>query len=107
MEQINVNERITALERVNPTPHPTTYPSCLFWKDDGILSLDLEAQVLLLPDFLFERFLSTLASLKKMQVVIKDGNAMITAKLKVLNSCMFRASWSCLHQNLGLHVQLV
>ncbi|KAM0963067.1 hypothetical protein ACFX13_022528 [Malus domestica] len=84
MEQINVNERITALERVNPTPRPTTYPSCLFWKDDGILSLDLKAQV-----------------------VIKDGNAMIKAKLTVLNSCMFRASWSCLHQNLGLHVQFV
>ncbi|RXH76571.1 hypothetical protein DVH24_019459 [Malus domestica] len=56
MERIDVNERITALERVNPTPRPTT------------------------------RFPSTLASLRKMQVVIKDGNAMITAKLKVLNS---------------------
>ncbi|RXH81206.1 hypothetical protein DVH24_005120 [Malus domestica] len=56
MERIDVNERITALERVNPTQRPTT------------------------------RFPSTLASLTRMEVVIKDENAKIMAKLKVLNS---------------------
>ncbi|KAM2069317.1 hypothetical protein FF1_000848 [Malus domestica] len=58
MDQIDMNERITTLERVNPTPRPTTYPGRLFWKDDEISSgLDLEAQVFLLPDFCLRGFL--------------------------------------------------
>ncbi|KAM1079381.1 hypothetical protein FF1_014217 [Malus domestica] len=84
MERIDVNERITALERVNPTPRPTTSPFLegrwnFEWFGSG-------SPGLFAARFLFERFPSTLASLRKMQVVIKDGNAMITAKLKVLNS---------------------
>ncbi|XP_068308645.1 probable plastid-lipid-associated protein 13, chloroplastic [Pyrus communis] len=84
MERIDVNERITALERVNPTPRPTTSPFLegrwnFEWFGSG-------SPGLFAARFLFERFPSTLASLTKMQVVIKDGNAMITAKLKVFNS---------------------
>ncbi|KAM1093761.1 hypothetical protein ACFX2I_008864 [Malus domestica] len=84
MERIDVNERITALERVNPTQRPTTSPFLegrwnFEWFGSG-------SPGLFAARFLFERFPSTLASLTKMEVVIKDENAKIMAKLKVLNS---------------------
>ncbi|KAL6141517.1 hypothetical protein ACLB2K_059805 [Fragaria x ananassa] len=101
MQRIDVNERITALERVNPTPRPTTFPGRPFWKDDGISSgLGPEAQVYLLQDFCLSefffilRFPSTLASLSKMEVLIKDGNAKITANMKILNSMESKFSLS-------------
>ncbi|EXC04786.1 hypothetical protein L484_007894 [Morus notabilis] len=61
MHMIDVNERITGLERLNPTPRPTT------------------------------RFPPNLANLSKMDVVIKDAYANITANTRLLNSieCRF------------------
>ncbi|XP_022766807.1 probable plastid-lipid-associated protein 13, chloroplastic isoform X2 [Durio zibethinus] len=56
MQRIDVNERITGLERLNLTPRPTT------------------------------RFPSTFANLSKMDLLLKDGYAKVTAHLKLLNS---------------------
>ncbi|XWS66441.1 hypothetical protein CRYUN_Cryun05aG0199400 [Craigia yunnanensis] len=56
MQRIDVNESITGLERLNPTPRPTT------------------------------RFPSTLAKLSKMDLLLKDGYAKVTAHLELLNS---------------------
>ncbi|CAB4317224.1 unnamed protein product [Prunus armeniaca] len=84
MERIDVNERITSLERVNPTPRPTTSPFLEGrWNFEWFGSA---SPGLFAARFIFQRFPSTLASLSKMEVVIKDGNAEITANLKLLNS---------------------
>ncbi|OWM82656.1 hypothetical protein CDL15_Pgr002231 [Punica granatum] len=56
VQRIDVNERIIGLERLSPAPRPTT------------------------------RFPTTLANLTKMDVLIKDGYANITANIKLLNS---------------------
>ncbi|CAI0406675.1 unnamed protein product [Linum tenue] len=56
VQQIDVNERITGLERLNPTPRPTT------------------------------RFPSDLANFSNMDVVIKEGKARATANMKLLYS---------------------
>ncbi|KAB1226702.1 putative plastid-lipid-associated protein 13, chloroplastic [Morella rubra] len=84
MQRIDVNERITSLERLNPTPRPTTSPFLegrwnFEWFGSG-------SPGLFAARFIFERFPSTLANLSKMDVVIKDGNAKITANMKLLNS---------------------
>lgn len=84
MQRIDVNERITGLERLNPTPRPTTSPFLegrwnFEWFGSGSPGL-FAARIL------FERFPSTLANLSKMDVAIKDGYAKITANLKLLNS---------------------
>ncbi|XP_059428744.1 probable plastid-lipid-associated protein 13, chloroplastic [Corylus avellana] len=84
MQRIDVNERITGLERLNPTPRPTTSPFLegrwnFEWFGSGSPGFAAAR-------FIFERFPSTLANLPKMDVVIKDGYAKITAKLKFLNS---------------------
>ncbi|KAG2683310.1 hypothetical protein I3760_10G026400 [Carya illinoinensis] len=84
IQRIDVNERITALERLNPTPRPTTSPFLegrwnFEWFGSG-------SPGLFAAKFIFERFPSTLANLSKMDVAIKDGNAKITANLKLLNS---------------------
>ncbi|CAN8286886.1 unnamed protein product [Cochlearia groenlandica] len=84
MQRIDVNERITSLERLNPTPRPTTSP-CLEgrwsfeWFGSGSPGL-LAARVI------FERFPSSLANLSRMEIVIKDDNAKATANIKLLNS---------------------
>jgi hypothetical protein len=84
MQRIDVNERITGLERLNPTPRPTTSPFLegrwnFEWFGSGSPGL-FAARII------FERFPSTLANLSKMDVSIKDGYAKITANLKLLNS---------------------
>ncbi|KAE8125347.1 hypothetical protein FH972_020166 [Carpinus fangiana] len=84
LARIDVNERITGLERLNPTPRPTTSPFLegrwnFEWFGSGSPGFAAAR-------FIFERFPSTLANLPKMDVVIKDGYAKITAKLKFLNS---------------------
>ncbi|KAH7554279.1 hypothetical protein JRO89_XS12G0153300 [Xanthoceras sorbifolium] len=84
MQRIDVNERITGLERLNPTPRPTTSPFLegrwnFEWFGSG--SPGLFAAI-----FIFERFPSTLANLSKMEMMIKDQKANITANLKLLNS---------------------
>ncbi|XP_056158962.1 probable plastid-lipid-associated protein 13, chloroplastic [Syzygium oleosum] len=84
MQQIDVNERIIGLERLNPTPRPTTSPFLegrwnFEWFGSGSPGLTA-ARVI------FERFPATLANLSKMDIMIKDGYARITANLKLLNS---------------------
>ncbi|ESQ44269.1 hypothetical protein EUTSA_v10006122mg [Eutrema salsugineum] len=83
LQKIDVNERITTLERLNPTPRPTTSPYL-----EGRWSFEwfgsntpgsLAARVI------FERFPSTLASLSNMDIVIKDANTKATANIKLLN----------------------
>ncbi|OVA13060.1 Plastid lipid-associated protein/fibrillin conserved domain [Macleaya cordata] len=88
-QRIDVNERITGLERLNPTPRPTTSPFLegrwnFEWLGSGTPGL-------FAARFLFERFPSTLAQLKGMNVVIKDGYAKTTTNIKLLNSveCKF------------------
>lgn len=83
MQRIDVNERITGLERLNPTPRPTTSPFLegrwnFEWFGSG-------SPGLFAAKFIFDRFPPTVANLTKMDVVIKDGSAMITANLKLLN----------------------
>uniref|UniRef100_A0A6N2N8D5 Plastid lipid-associated protein/fibrillin conserved domain-containing protein n=1 Tax=Salix viminalis TaxID=40686 RepID=A0A6N2N8D5_SALVM len=80
MQRIDVNERITGLERLNPTPRPTTSPFLegrwnFEWFGAGTPGLSAA-----------KRFPSNLANLSKMDVVIKDGNAKVTAHMKLLNS---------------------
>ncbi|XP_044480089.1 probable plastid-lipid-associated protein 13, chloroplastic [Mangifera indica] len=84
IQQIDVNERITSLERLNPTPRPTTSPFLegrwnIEWFGSGSL-------ILVAARAIFERFPSTLANLSKMDIMIKDGNGKVTANLKLLNS---------------------
>ncbi|KAJ4705568.1 Plastid-lipid associated protein PAP / fibrillin family protein [Melia azedarach] len=84
LQQIDVNERITSLERLNPTPRPTTSPFLegqwnFEWFGSG-------SPGLFAAKFIFQRFPSTLANLSKMDVVIKDSKANVTANLKLLNS---------------------
>ncbi|CAK8570959.1 unnamed protein product [Lathyrus sativus] len=83
-QRIDVNERITGLERLNPTPRPTTSPFLegrwkFEWFGPGSPGL-FAARVI------FENFPSSLANLSKMDVFIKDGNAKITANTTFLNS---------------------
>ncbi|XP_057783034.1 probable plastid-lipid-associated protein 13, chloroplastic [Salvia miltiorrhiza] len=84
VHQIDVNERIVSLERLNPTPRPTTSPFLdgqwnFEWFGSGSPGL-LAARIL------FERFPPALASLLNLDVVIKDGYANISASVKFLNS---------------------
>ena len=84
MQRIDVNERIIGLERLNPTPRPTTSPYLegqwnFEWFGSG-------SPGLLAARLIFERFPTSLANLSKMDVLIKDTYAKITAQLKFLNS---------------------
>lgn len=83
-QKIDVNERITGLERLNPTPRPTTSPFLegrwnFEWFGPGTPGL-------FAARLIFENFPSSLANLSKLDVVIKDGNAKITANTRYLNS---------------------
>ncbi|WVY96244.1 hypothetical protein V8G54_028395 [Vigna mungo] len=83
-QKIDVNERITGLERLNPTPRPTTSPFLEgLWNFEWFGS---GSPGLFAARIIFENFPSSLANLSKMDVVIKDGNAKITANLTLLNS---------------------
>lgn len=83
IQRIDVNERITGLERLNPTPRPTTSPFL-----EGRWSFEWFGSKT--PGFaatlIFQRFPSTLANLSKLDAYIKDGTAMITANVKLLNA---------------------
>ncbi|KAK1408462.1 hypothetical protein QVD17_40256 [Tagetes erecta] len=84
MQKIDVNERIVSLERLNPTPRPTTSPYLEGrWNFEWI---GYGSPGLFAARLVSERFPATLANLSKMDVVIKDGYAKITAKLKFLNA---------------------
>ncbi|XP_024027350.1 probable plastid-lipid-associated protein 13, chloroplastic [Morus notabilis] len=89
MHMIDVNERITGLERLNPTPRPTTSPFLEGrWNFEWFGS---RSPGLFAARFIFERFPPNLANLSKMDVVIKDAYANITANTRLLNSieCRF------------------
>ncbi|XP_020265406.1 probable plastid-lipid-associated protein 13, chloroplastic [Asparagus officinalis] len=84
MHRIDVNERIIGLERLNPTPRPTTSPFLegrwnFEWFGSG-------SPGLFTARFLFERFPVTLANLVGLDMLIKDGYSKVTANLKFLNS---------------------
>ncbi|PKI54182.1 hypothetical protein CRG98_025415 [Punica granatum] len=84
VQRIDVNERIIGLERLSPAPRPTTSPFLEGrWNFEwfGFGSPGLLAARLILA-----RFPTTLANLTKMDVLIKDGYANITANIKLLNS---------------------
>ncbi|KAL0716884.1 hypothetical protein Bca4012_066206 [Brassica carinata] len=66
-QKINVNQRITTLEQLNPTPRPTTSPYL-----EGRWSLEW-------------RFPSSFVSLSSMDIVIKDASTRATANVKLLN----------------------
>ncbi|CAN8254315.1 unnamed protein product [Cochlearia groenlandica] len=88
MQKIDVNERITCLERLNPTPRPTTSPYLEGrWSFEWFGSTtpgSLAARVI------SERVPSALVSLSNMDIVIKDANAKATANIKLLNSIEYR-----------------
>ncbi|KAI3474534.1 hypothetical protein Pfo_029449 [Paulownia fortunei] len=84
IQRIDVNESIVSLERLNPTPRPTTSPYLegrwnFEWFGSG-------SPGFFAAQFLFERFPPALANLSKLDVVIKDGYANISASVKLLNS---------------------
>ncbi|BBN09821.1 hypothetical protein MPTK1_4g22980 [Marchantia polymorpha subsp. ruderalis] len=83
--KIDVNEKILVLERMNPTPRPTTSPFLEgLWEFQyaGARSPGLVAAKILL-----KRFPSALASLTSLTLTILDGeNAKATGTLKFFNS---------------------
>ncbi|KAL0359437.1 UNVERIFIED_CONTAM: putative plastid-lipid-associated protein 13, chloroplastic [Sesamum angustifolium] len=84
IQRIDLNERIVSLERLNPTPRPTMSPYLegrwnFEWFGSG-------SPGLFAAKFLFERFPQAVANLSKLDVVIKDGYANISASVKLLNS---------------------
>lgn len=84
VQRIDVNERIVILERLNPTPRPTTSPYLVGrWNFEWFGS---GSPGLFAARFLFERFPPTLANLSKLDIMIKDGYASIAASVKLLNS---------------------
>ncbi|KAI3782475.1 hypothetical protein L2E82_12522 [Cichorium intybus] len=84
MQKIDVNERIVGLERLNPTPRPTTSPFLEGrWNFEWI---GYGSPGLFAARLLPESFPTSLANLSKMDVVIKDGYAKITANMKFLNA---------------------
>ncbi|KAL4571625.1 hypothetical protein LXL04_018388 [Taraxacum kok-saghyz] len=84
MQKIDVNERIVSLERLNPTPRPTTSPFLEGrWNFEWI---GYGSPGLFAARLLSERFPTRIANLSKMDVVIKDGYAKITANMKFLNA---------------------
>lgn len=84
MQRIDVNERIVSLERLNPTPRPTTSPFLegqwnFEWFGSGTLGF-FAAQTL------FVRFPPEIANLSKMDILIKDGYSKAAANMKLFNS---------------------
>lgn len=84
MQCIDVNEMIVSLERLNPTPRPTTSPFLegrwsFEWFGSG-------SHGFFAARFVFERFPPAFANLSKLDVVIKDGYVSIEANVKFFNS---------------------
>lgn len=82
--RIDVNERIIGLERLNPTPRPTTSPLLEgLWQFKWIGSQNpgqLATRVLL------QRFPSAVATLTELTLLILGGSAKATASLKLFNT---------------------
>jgi len=82
--RITVSEKLLALERLNPTPRPTTSPFLeglweFKWaaaRSPGVTAVRT----------LLKRFPATVASISSLQILIFDGTTKATAKLKLLNS---------------------
>ncbi|KNA24995.1 hypothetical protein SOVF_010350 [Spinacia oleracea] len=82
IQRIDVMERIIALERLNPTPRPTTSPYL-----DGRWNFEwLGSGSPAVAQFFMERFPTTLANLSKMDVSLKDSYSKVTANFRLLNS---------------------
>ncbi|XP_078443188.1 putative plastid-lipid-associated protein 13, chloroplastic [Wolffia australiana] len=84
LQRIDVNERIVALERLNPTPRPTTSPFLegrwnFEWYSAG-------SPGLLAAKLIFERFPTAVANLTGLSILIKDNYSRVSANLKLLNS---------------------
>ncbi|KAG2298091.1 hypothetical protein Bca52824_034563 [Brassica carinata] len=82
-QKINVNERITTLERLNPTPRPTTSP---YLEGRWIFEwFESNTPGSLAARLIFERFPSSFVSLSSMEIVIKDveNKVILTSKLTV------------------------
>ncbi|KAJ8448138.1 hypothetical protein Cgig2_031862 [Carnegiea gigantea] len=83
LQRMDVMESITVLERLNPTPRPTTSPYLegrwdFEWFGSGSPASSA-------AQFLLERFPSSLARISKMEVSFKDTYAKVTAYLRLLN----------------------
>ncbi|ONM12516.1 putative plastid-lipid-associated protein 13 chloroplastic [Zea mays] len=84
MQRIDVNERIVGLERLNPTPRPTTSPFLegrwnFEWFGDsspGAFAARL----------LFERSPTAVAHFMGLDVLIKDGYSKLSSNLKFVNT---------------------
>lgn len=84
VQRIDVNERIIALERLNPTPRPTTSPHL-----EGLWNFEWFGAgnpVFLATKFLFGRIPPTLANLSKLDLLIRNGYGTAIAHVKLLNS---------------------
>ncbi|KAL8142908.1 hypothetical protein V2J09_015940 [Rumex salicifolius] len=84
VQRVDVAERITSLERLNPTPRPTTSPFL-----EGKWSLDWFAAKpsgLFATSLIFQRLSTTFINLSKVDILIKDGYTKVTASIKLLNS---------------------
>ncbi|XP_059295994.1 probable plastid-lipid-associated protein 13, chloroplastic isoform X1 [Lycium ferocissimum] len=84
VQLIDVNERIIALERLNPTPRPTTSP-CL----EGLWNFEwfgTASPVFLATRLIFGRIPPTLANLSKLDLLIRNGYGTAIAHVKLLNS---------------------
>ncbi|KAL0725470.1 hypothetical protein Bca4012_040069 [Brassica carinata] len=80
LQKIDVNERITTLERLNPTPRPTTSPYL-----EGRWSFEWfgsNTPGSLAARLIFERFPSSFVSLSSMDIVIKDASTTATANIE-------------------------
>uniref|UniRef100_A0A0D9WAV1 Plastid lipid-associated protein/fibrillin conserved domain-containing protein n=1 Tax=Leersia perrieri TaxID=77586 RepID=A0A0D9WAV1_9ORYZ len=84
MQKVDVNERIVGLERLNPTPRPTTSPFLegrwnFEWFGDGSPGAFAARLV-------FERSPTTVAHFTGLDVLIKDGYSKISSNVKFLNT---------------------
>lgn len=82
--RITVNEKLLALERLNPTPRPTTSPLLEgSWEFKWAAA---RSPALVAARTLIKRFPATLASLGSLNIIILDGTTKATATLKLLGS---------------------
>ncbi|KAL6509097.1 putative plastid-lipid-associated protein 13, chloroplastic [Orobanche gracilis] len=87
VERIDVNERIVSLERLSPTPRPTTYSRSPYlegrwnfeWFGSGSLGL-------VAARFLLGKFPPELANLLKVDVAIKDGYLKVIESRFIISS---------------------
>ncbi|KAL3699688.1 hypothetical protein R1sor_017710 [Riccia sorocarpa] len=81
--RIDVNEKILALERLNPTPRPTTSP--LFEGSWEFQFVGATSPGLIAAQALLKNVPQSLASISALTLVIEDGFSRAVGYLKVLN----------------------